>query len=220
MSDPISRILRTYPSEFFRQMLEYADAGFAEAHTLASRHSEEPERANILGQLRHARCEAGFRRAASENGLAVVAPHTQPRGGRYSLVKGEGIYLIRSNVQKHCGPPRPTAFRKQWATLNSWLSPLQLSLLESVTPPQADRLCGMLVTTAHPRSGDPSVPSFVGVGIPRADLSDWVRLISVSDLLALYHEADAAARKPPEAPIDIKDKAVPRLKKKRSDGEG
>jgi hypothetical protein len=78
----------------------------------------------------------------------------------------------------------------------------------------------MLVTTAHPRSGDPSVPSFVGVGIPRADLSDWVRLISVSDLLALYHEADAAARKPPEAPIDIKDKAVPRLKKKRSDGEG
>ena len=58
MSDPVARILDAYPAGFFRETLEYADAGFGEAWILASRHSEEPERANMLGQLRHARCEA------------------------------------------------------------------------------------------------------------------------------------------------------------------
>src|SRR3954452_5389069 len=129
MSGPIARIMGTYPAGFFRQVLESADAGFGEAWTLAARHAEEPERANMLGQHRHARCEAGFRQAASDNGLAVFAPHTTPAGGRYSLVEASGIYLIRSNIQRHCGPPRPTAFRQQWAAMNAWLSPSQLDLL-------------------------------------------------------------------------------------------
>src|SRR5690348_8064260 len=66
MLDPFARILGSYPIGFFRQVLEAADTGFAEAWTLASRHAEEPERANMLGQLRHACCEAGFRRAARD----------------------------------------------------------------------------------------------------------------------------------------------------------
>ena len=218
MSDPIARILGAYPAGFFRQTLEYADAGFSEAWILASRHSEEPERANMLGQLRHARCEAGFRKAARDNDLSVFAPHTDPAGGRYSLVEGGGIHLIRSNIQRHCGPPRATAFRKQWAEVNAWLDPMQLDLLKHTLPPASDRLCGMLVITAHPRRGEPTVPAYVGLGIPNADLSDWVRLIALTDLLALYHDADAATRKPVEAPIGVKDVAVPRLKKRPDAG--
>ena len=218
MSNPIDRIHESYPAGFFRQILEYADAGFGEAWTLASRHAEEPERANMLGQLRHARCEAGFRQAARDNGLKVLAPHTKPAGGRYSLVEGGGVYLIRSNIQRHCGPPRATAFRQQWAAMNAWLNPLQLDLLNPATAPSTDRMCGMLVITSHPRRGEPTVPAYVGLGIPNAGLTDWVRLIAVTDLLALYHDADAAARKPVEAPVEIKDVAVPRLKKRPDAG--
>lgn len=218
MSAPIARILNSYPASFFRQSLEYADAGFGEAWALASRHVEEPERANMLGQLRHARCEAGFRKAARDNGLAVLAPHTNPAGGRYSLVEAGGIYLIRSNIQRHCGPPRATAFRQQWAEVNSWLSPLQPDLLREIRSPSTDRMCGMLVITAHPRRGEPTVPAFVGLGIPNADLTDWVRLIALTDLLALYHDADSAARKPSEAPVGVKDEAIPRLKKRSDAG--
>ena len=218
MSEPITRILRTYPAGFFRQTLEYADAGFGEAWTLASRHSEEPERANMLGQLRHARCEAGFRQAARDNGLSVFAPHTDPAGGRYSLINGDGVYLIRSNIQRHCGPPRATAFRQHWAKVNAWLDPLQLDLLRQAASPSADRLCGMLVITSHPRRGEPTVPAYVGLGIPNADLSDWVQLIAITDLLALYHDADAVARKPVAAPVEIKDMVVPRLKKRPDAG--
>lgn len=218
MFDPIARILHDYPAAFFRQTLEYADAGFGEAWLLASRHSEEPERANMLGQLRHARCEAGFRRAASDNGLSVFAPHTDPVGGRYSLVEGGGLYLIRSNIQRHCGPPRPTAFRRQWAEANAWLDPLQLDLLRHTRPPANNRMCGMIVITAHPRQGEPTVPAYVGLGIPNAELTDWVHLVAITDLLALYHDADAAVRKQAEAVVEVKDVAVPRLKKRPDAG--
>lgn len=76
----------------------------------------------------------------------------------------------------------------------------------------------MLVITAHPRRGEPTVPAYVGLGIPNADLSDWLRLIAVTDLLAMYHDADAAARMPREAPVEIKDAAIPRLKKRPDAG--
>ncbi|MBV8737915.1 MAG: hypothetical protein JO007_11790, partial [Alphaproteobacteria bacterium] len=154
----------------------------------------------------------------TENGLSVFAPHTAPAGGRYSLVEGGGVVLIRSNIQSHCGPPRATAFRRQWAAVNAWLNPLQLDLLQQAPVPPRDRMCGMLVITAHSRWGEPTVPAYVGLGIPNADLTNWVRLIAITDLLALYHDTDVAARKPSEAPVKIKDMAVPRLKKRPDAG--
>lgn len=218
MSDPLARILLGFPPSFFRQVAEYADAGFGEAWSLASRHADEPERANMLGQHRHARCESGFRRSAKDNDLKVLAPHTKPAGGRYSLVEGGGVYLIRSNIQRHCGTPRPTAFRQRWAELNAWLKPTQLDLLQETAKPSSDRLCGMLVITSHNRHGDQTVPAYVGLGIPNPELTDWVKLIAINDLLALYHDADAAAHTPKEAPVEVKDVAVPRLKKKPDAG--
>jgi hypothetical protein len=213
------RILRAFPAAFFRQMQEYADAAFAEALTLTRRHAEEPEQANMLGQHRHTRCEAGFRQAAAENKLTFFAPHTEPAGGRYSLVSADGVYLVRSNVQRHCGTPRWTSFRQHWAALNQWLDPVQPDLLRTVPPPRADRLCGMLVITSHPRRGDPSILAFVGLGVPRADLSDWKALLSLGELLARYHDMDGDARKPETAPVFVKDRAIPSLKRRPSEKE-
>lgn len=214
MVEAINRIIASCPANFFQRVAEYVDSGFGEALTLAGRHVAEPEQSNMLGQLRHARCEAGFRRAAEESNLVVHAPHTAPAGGRYSLVVANDIYLIRSNIQRHCGTPRPTAFRKSWAALNEWLEPLQLDMLELKTAPPADRLCGMIVTTAHPRLGNPSVPDFVGLGIPWPDLSGWALLMPITDLLAHYHDKDSAARTPEAVPVELKDRAIPKLKKK------
>ena len=76
----------------------------------------------------------------------------------------------------------------------------------------------MLVITANPRWEDQTMPAYVGLGIPNADLSNWVQLLAVTDLLALYHDADAAARQPVEAAVEVKDVAVPRLKKRPDAG--
>lgn len=213
MTDPIARILANYPAAFFQSLAEQMDAAFAKALRITRQHYAEPEWANMLGQARHACCEEGFRAAAQEAGLSAIAPHTQPAGGRYSLVSHEGVHLIRGNVQAHCGPPRPTRFRSAWAALNAWLDPVQLDLLRAVQVPSSERLCGMIVVTAHRRIGDPSIPAFVGLGIPRSDLSDWTILEPIQKLLGRYHDLDTATHTPPEALVEVKDLAVPRLKK-------
>lgn len=213
MADPLARITTQVPAVFFRSLAEQIDAAFAKAASVTRTHYKEPEHANMLGQARHAYCEEGFRVAAEDAGLAAIAPHTRPAGGRYSLVNHKDVYLIRGNVQSHCGPPRPTRFRREWATLNTWLDPVQLDLLRTVAIPSAERLCGVIVVTAHRRGGDPNIPAYVGLGIPRCDLSKWAALESVQQLLMRYHDLETSIRTPSQATIELKDRALPRLKK-------
>ena len=213
MHDPIGRILTNCPAVFFQSLAEQMDAAFAKALRVTRQHYDEPEWANMLGQARHACCEEGFRTAAQDAGLAAIAPHTEPSGGRYSLVSHEGVHLIRGNVQSHCGPPRPTRFRRAWAALNAWLDPTQLDLLRMVPLPSSERLCGMIVVTAHRRNGDPSIPAFVGLGVPRRDLSEWIALEPIQKLLARYNDLETKTHTLPEATVEVKDIAVPRLKK-------
>ena len=213
MTDPIARILANYPAAFFQSLVEQMDAAFAKALRVTRQHYADPEQANMLGQARHACCEEGFRIAAQDAGLMAVAPHTEPGGGRYSLVSHQSVHLIRCNVQAHCGPPRPTRFRSAWAVLNEWLDPLQLDFLRAVPVSSLERLCGMIVVTAHKRIGDPSIPAFVGLGIPRSDLSEWVVLEPIQKLLGRYHDLETKIHTPAEAPLEVKDRAVPRLKK-------
>ena len=90
MIDPIARILAHYPATFFQFLIEHMDSSFAKAERVTQQHYAEPERANMLGQARHACCEEGFRMAAQDAGLVAIAPHTKPAGGRYSLVSHGG----------------------------------------------------------------------------------------------------------------------------------
>lgn len=213
MDDSIARIVTTIPAAFFRNLAEQVDDAFAKALVLTRQQFAEPERSNMLGQIRHAYCEEGFRAAARDAGLEAVAPHTQPPGGRYSVVHQKEVYLIRSNIQAHCGPPRPTAFRTIWASFNEWLNPRQLDLLEETPVPSSERLCAMIVTTTHVWNADTSLPGFVGVGIPRADLSGWIVLEPIQTLLGRYHDLETKMHTPPEPSVEVKDRAVPHLRK-------
>jgi hypothetical protein len=217
--DPLDRFCNAYSAGFVQRTMEYTDSSFGEAYLLLGRYVEEPEKANMLGQLRHARCETGFRRAAEESRLIVTTPHTKHKGGRYSLIEADNVYLLRSTILPHCGTPRFAVFRQEWASINKWLDPVQPDFWNPVSPPPADRLCGMIVTTAHPHWGNPRVPAFVGLGIPRADLKSWAVLISLPDLLARYHRAEVLPPKDPtpKDPAPVKDRAIPRIRKKAND---
>ena len=213
MPDPMEQILDTFSPAFFRSLEERTNAAFVKAHHLTCEYYEEPEQVSMLGQARHACCEEGFRAAAQDAGLAATVVHTRPPGGRYSLVSYEGIHLVRCNVQAHCGPPRPTRFRNAWAALNAWLDPVQLDLLRAVPRPPAGQLCGMIVVTAHKRHADLSVPAFIGLGVPRSDLSSWIVLEPIHRMLGLCHDRETKRHTPPEAPVEVKDRAQPRLKR-------
>jgi len=193
------------------------DTAFAEAVHLTGKYIAEPERASMLGQFRHARCEAGFRSAALSAGLSPQALHTEPTGSRYSLISNNGVYLIRGNVQTHCGLPRLTRFRRELANLNRWLNPLQINWLQEVEPPPADKLCGIIVVTAYRnRNIDQTGPAFLGLGIPYDDLSDWYILKPITALLAEYHDMETRQHTPKEASIEVKDRAIPRLKTRQN----
>jgi len=220
MIDPVERIRRAFPAAFPRLLSELLHDAFGEALAISSTHAEEPERVALLGQARHVRCEAAFRNAASQVGLETRAPYTNPLGGRFSMVTSGDVVLIRNTVRRDCGPPRWARFRSDLAMLNAWLDPQQLHLLQPVAPVPSDRLCAMLAVSAHTRHGDPSVPAFIGLGIPRGDLSGWHKLLSLADWLALHHDAATAERTPQPAPVRIKDRALPKLKRRGPDRGG
>lgn len=210
MGECIDQLVATYRRDFVLDLQAVADAAFAEAHRLSNQFVEEPERSNMLGQLRHARLEAGLRGAAVRHDFQVSSPHTNPKGGRYSVVSAGGITLIRGNVQAHRGPPRATKFRKQVAETNRWLSPLQPDLYMRVPEPSRDQLCAVFVVAVL-KGGDPSIPGWVGIGFPHHDLGSWSEIKSLNQIMSLYH--DAAAPTVRELPIGIKDRAHPKLKK-------
>jgi hypothetical protein len=215
MGQCVERLVLATPRELWVDVPAMADAAFAEAVRIADGHIEEPEYRSTLAHLRHARLEAGFRRDAAFHGLEVSSQHTTPKGGRYSVASGSGIHFIRGNVQAHIGPPRPSKFRRQFAAFNAWLSGTQLRLFEPVEVARDDQLCAMLVVTANPR-GNPALPAWVGVGFPHKDLRTWIEIVPISDILAMYHDADTMAA-PTIAPVEVKDRAVPKLKG-RSEG--
>ena len=129
----------------------------------------------------------------------------------------EYVHLIRGNVQKHCGLPRATRFRKERARINAWLDPVQCDFLREVTEPSSDQLCAMIVVTAYPQHLDPSIPAFVGLGVPRSDMSEWVVLEPIQKLLARYHDFDPKSPTLSDTPV-VEDRAVPVLKKARGTG--
>jgi hypothetical protein len=208
--DPELRIIDELPSGLIRDLGEAADTAFAFAHRTAERTAAPPERDQLRAQLRHARLEAEFRQAAAEHRVQTACERTQPPGGRYSLIMTESVVLIRGNVQATCGTPRRTAFRRQFAEVNRYLSATPLELFRDVPTPPRDWLCVMLVVTAPPRCMDQSVPGFVGFGVPHHDLRTWMRLIPISDLMMRYH--DVARPVPAEPEVAFKDSAHPRLK--------
>ena len=71
----------------------------------------------------------------------------------------------------------------------------------------------MIVVTAHKRYGDPSVPAFIGLGVPRSDLSTWMLLEPIHRMLGLHHDRETKHHTPSETPVEVKDRAVPRLKR-------
>lgn len=215
MSKALERIVSTIPADFFRGFEESVTASFYEANHLTRQRFAPPEQIPMLGQNRHALCEAGFRQIAGAASMRVQVSETEPKGGAYSWAEKDNIYLLRSNIQTHCGPPRPTKFRKAWAALNKWLAPLQYDLLEKIPEPNPDNLCGMLIVSAFPpRMNRPTEPAFVGLGIPHDDLSSWHEVKSIGEILALYHDKQTRELQPKDLPVEIKDEAQPRLKKR------
>lgn len=203
-------IVSNFPRGFWVDLEEGQTVSFAEAENIATKYSEPSEVIHFSAQTRHVRCEKAFRQSGINAGLEAVSIPTTPKGGSFSVIVSGGLCLLRTNIQTHCGTPRASRFRLEWAKLNEWLYPQQGDLFEQRPQPPANKLCAMLIVTRNRRGDDPTVPAFVGIGIPSDDLSSWIGgPWPLAQVLAAYSETHNA---PTPTPPKLKDKAVPRLK--------
>ena len=208
MIDPRNQITAAVPAAFFAAFEEETGEAYAEALRLTRAHFEEPEQRAMLGYHRHALGERAVRLAAGKTGLTAVAECTDPVGGRYTVVRSDGVRLVRAIPQTHRGLPRPAAFRTTLARINAWMDPIQPDLFRPTSSAVlTNQLTAMLIVVPR-RYGDLSIPAWVGVGVPRSDLSGWIVRESIDKLLSRY----AAVHIPPEPPASPKDNAFPRLR--------
>lgn len=209
-------ITANLPREAVLRLMEAADAAFIGAKRIADDMvvCEEPERAYMIGHHRHWGLEQGFRNAAESCGLTTIAPHTVPRGGRYSLIHAGKLLLARAKITTLGASLRPSKYMRELALLNRFLEPYQWDLfLEELELPR-DTVFGLLITCTPKQGHDESVPAFVGIGVPCSDLSGWHFRDSLENVFAAYHSSNVE---------EVPDRVVPRLKVRRdrkTDGDG
>ncbi|KIX11900.1 hypothetical protein [Dethiosulfatarculus sandiegensis] len=167
-------VVPNIPKDFWRFFEEQQTEAFHNAHRTTVNSYEESEYLQLVGHVRHAMSEMAFRNAASQANLLVESLSTNPVGGKYSLAIRGDFQLLRTNIQTHCGPPRPSKFRREYAAYNLWLQPQQLGLWHSPPVFLKDKLCGMILVTRRKKGGDPTVPAYIGLGIPSPDLKSWL----------------------------------------------
>lgn len=207
--DLISYLASSTPALFFPRLVESLEAAYFDAYSHAKTF-DEPERNRVLGQLRHYRQNFALRQAATDSALMAVAPHTDPKGERYSVVASEGIRYGRIGVPFNNSCPRVSKHRKTIAALNSRLEPINLDLFSPASPRPTEGL-GCLVVTVNPsRAAEQSVPAAIMIGVPFSNLKGW-------HLFEPIEEVMAAAN--PAVEITVPDLAWVKLKKQLSDSE-
>jgi len=208
--DLIQYIISRVPLSFFTLASEHLEAAYFSAHQYAQTF-EEAERARILGQLRHYRQNEAIRMAAMEAGLTATAPHTYPKGERYTLIAAENIIFSRVNVPFNNHLPRPSKYRRLIATINQRLEPTNEVLFgpEPIRPPSNGLGC-LIVTVNPPRFEPQSTPFNLIVGVPYTSLKGWHLFEPISSILAEYH---------PTQEIEVPDMAWAKLKKQLGEAE-
>ncbi len=207
--DIVEYITKRTPVSFFARANELLEAAFFDAYQHSETY-EDPEKRRILGQVRHYKQNAALRAAGQAAGLITAAPHTEPKGERYSIVAAEDIRFGRISVPAHNRLPRFSKHRGAIAALNSRLEPVCLSLFDQPPVTPADGL-GCLIVTANPHWRDvQSVPHKIIVGVPYSNMKGWHLFEPLSDVLAAYNQ-------PVE--IEMQDLAWAKLKKQLNGAE-
>jgi hypothetical protein len=202
--DLIQYIASRTPAVFFQRVVEEIEAGHFSAHQHAGTF-EDPERFRVHPQLQHYRSSEALRRAASAVGMTVTAPHTDPKGERFSLVASGEIRFGQICVPFNNRTPRQAKHRETIAAVNGRLEPANMDLFSRSAEPLPDGL-GCLIVAVKPHKREPqSVPFAVMVGVPYTSLKNWHLFVPVSDIMAAYH---------PEEQIEVPDLAWATLKRR------
>jgi len=207
--------------EFWILLREALENAFRIAYEDARRRQEEgkidaPEFTRTCGQDRHATLEKAIRDSAKAVGLTVEVRKTVAGGVSYSCIRCKRLTLLRTNVMTACKEaPRKSKFRKEFAASNASLLPQQIDMFEEAPPASPEDICAMIIVVRDRE--DPSKLAFLGAGLPRPDLSSWLVTVSITEILARYHDKSSCEDKTalPKPEVRLKPAARKRRKHRK-----
>lgn len=201
----LDRITKALPKELFTTVLEQFDYAFHESYRRANERGTlfQPEQKEILGRERHWNLERGLREAGAAAGLNCDTPHTQPLGGRFTIVHCQEFVIGRAKVSAPVDKIRANKYRRELALLNSFISVKQTDLFTPSPVFSDQRLFGLFIAGVNRHN--PSVPAFVHFAIPSHDLRGWVLNQPVEKIIAAYAAPERATEVIPDlAKVTIK----------------
>jgi len=206
----IQYIASRTPAIFFQRVVEEIEAAHFAAHQTATTF-EDPERFRVQPQLQHYGSSAALRKAGLAAGMEVAAPHTKPKGERFSLVACGEIRFGQICVPFNNCIPRSAKHRKVLASVNEALEPAHADLFSGPTKAIPEGLGCLIVAVRQHKGESQSVPFSVMVGVPYTNLKDWHLFVPVSEVMAAYHPAEQ---------IEVPDLAFATLKRRMRGSEG
>lgn len=210
----VALMVRELPTAFVVALQQAMPHIYQEAHEQAFKQPlwGASEGRYLIGHVRHALFEAQFRKAADSTGLKTGLAKVPVGNYEYSFVRAGKLFLTGSGVPSSDEMPRPADFREQNAQVNSFLVNPPLSIIEPPDLTRVDTIYGIVIHA--PYESDKAQCSYVGIGIPNQDTTEWVELLSLADLSRAQLEATQAK------PEDAADQAFPRKREKKAEGTG
>lgn len=182
LNDWLQMLLENLPRQFYLSIRDEMAAAYASALEHAQeRSAERPLFTRRLGQGRHFEREEALRRAAQICGLEWndAAPHGYPK----VFVETPKFRISELKVDCWGDLPADSEERRALAAANPVVGTFtgQTSIFdESVI---SDRLLAFVVV-ANPNTAADALPSSLGIGIPTANMNDWVFLETIENILA------------------------------------
>ena len=211
MTDPVKYLLSMMHTWYIRELKEQINAAVYDSSQYASRQYPGPAEPHARGQLRHHSLAKALSETAKVCRLPCTVRQTSPPGGCYTLVEIGRMSLGLGNVNHQFNKmPRKTKFRKRLAAKNAWLCPVQLNLFFRVEDPPEGEIFAMIIVSVD--RSDPMKVEWAGIGIPTPDLSGWVALRSLDELIRLGASPEFNEPGLRDQLVEIKDEAIPKLK--------
>lgn len=211
MTNPVKYLLSMTPTWYIKELKEQIRAAVHDSSHYASLQYPGPAEPHARGQLRHYSLAKALSETAKVCRLPYTTNRTSPSGGCYTLLEIGRISLGLGNVQhQYNRMPRKTKYRENLAAKNAWLCPIQLDLFQDTKdPPRGDIFAMTLVSVDRL---NPTIVKWAGIGIPTPDLTGWIALRSLDELIRIAASPKFDEPGPKTSLVEIKDEAMPKLK--------
>jgi len=167
----------------------------------------------IRGQLRYHLGEAALVEAARSANIGAMPLRTTPPGGIFIVARVGRFALVSVSATDAKLMPRVSLTRKLLRQPNESLDPQNDMFAELREKPRVVTdlaYFGCLVSVPDRR--DPTAPAQLALGVPNANVSDWISWIPLTRLHGLLQQKVDAAGPTPIIDGNVADKAFPRFR--------